>query len=151
MQRKIIILLAIISLLSLRTAARGESIERRGREAGALRYEDDPCAFDKNKGERYVFTEQAIMRSEPDPASEIITRLSQGTKFNGESATEIETVNGDVADRWYEATAGEKRGYVRGGDIADSAFTVPVAEYKLLFLIRNRTNGTISVTNPNLK
>lgn len=116
-------------------------IDKQGTEVSAFQYEDDPCAFDKKNGEHYVFGEHSSMRSQPDPNSAVIAQFPAGAKIKVRSGTEVEFTQGDEADKWYEASSGEKKGYVWGGDIADSAFTVLVDAYKLLFLIRNRTNG----------
>jgi hypothetical protein len=116
------------------------SIDGQGRVVSEFRYEDDPCAFHKKSGEHYVFRERAVMRSKPDPNSDVIAQFSPGAKLTIGSGTTVELTQGDEADKWYEATSGEKKGFVWGGDIADSAFTVSAESHKLLFLIRNRTN-----------
>lgn len=123
-------------------------LDTQGRETGAFQYEEDPCAFGKKKGDHFVFLEQSVMRSKPDPGSDVVTLFAPGTTITVGSKTETDLTRGDDTDQWYKAASGGERGYVWGGDIADSAFTVRADGNKLLFLIRNRTNGTNQCYKP---
>jgi hypothetical protein len=117
-------------------------IDLQGREISAFHYEDDPCAFEKNRGDHYVFGDQAEMKQQPDAASARIAQLPAGTKIKVIGKTDKELTIGDVTDTWYEVKYENKRGYVWGASLADAAGLVKINGKEAVAVIRSRTPDT---------
>lgn len=116
-------------------------IDKTGNELGSFSREDDPCIFEKSSGESYLFNDQAVIRAKPDAASDILATPAPGEKVLIGSRTDVEFSTGNETDFWYKAASGGKKGYVWGGDIADSYYWITVKGKKVQILILNRTNG----------
>jgi|GEM_PF-408657 len=123
-------------------------IDRQGNAVSAFEYEEDPCTFDKKKGDHYVFGDRVDMRSKPDASSDMIAKIAGGEKIKVVSQIDRDLTVEDETDRWYEVKHEGKTGYVWGGDIADSAYTVSMTGKDILILIRNRTNGANQCYTP---
>jgi hypothetical protein len=115
-------------------------IDQQGREVSTFEYEDDPSAFEKTKGDHYVFGLGTGLKAQPEVGSAGIAQLPAGTKIEVLSKTDKELTIGDVSDKWYEASYEGKRGYVWGGSIADSGCPASIKGKNAVVVIRNRTN-----------
>jgi hypothetical protein len=116
-------------------------VDKTGNGLGSFRREDDPCIFEKSSGELYLFNDQAVIRAKPGAASDILAMPAPGEKVLIGSRTDVEFSTGNETDFWYTAAYGGEKGYVWGGDIADSDYWITVKGKKVQILILNRTNG----------
>jgi len=116
-------------------------IDKQGKETGPFATEPEPCVFAKKNGDHYVFHDQTIMRASLNEPPDIIARLPLGSKIRVLSNSEKEASFGFETDTWYWVESQGKTGFVWGGDLTDSAFTVAVDGTERVLLIRNRTNG----------
>lgn len=118
------------------------NIDLQGREISSFRYEDDPCAYEKSRGDHYIFGDQVEMKERPDESSSATAVILAGANIEVFGKTDQELAIGDVADKWYEVKYQGKHGYVWGASIADAAARASVKGQDAVAVIRNRTRDT---------